>query len=213
MRENYVFVQSANLNQFDSTSLLNSSLISQQVIEQASQFNGKRQLQFVACRYLLAELLNDYFDIPSLPNIIIGLNQRPHFEKANLPDFNISHSGDYIAVAVCSEGKIGIDIEQHRPRKQFLNIAKQFFSEQEIAWMNQQKDNLSAFWQLWTLRESALKLYAKGVWQMKELQIDMQHEKMNATFGNDFYFQHQQLAQIYLSICCNYPINKVISSS
>lgn len=209
MSQNCVFVQSANLNELALAPLLNSPLMSQQVISEASQLTGKRQKQFVACRYLLAELLNDYFAIPSLPNIIIGHNNRPKFEKNNLPDFNISHSGDFIAVAICTQGNIGIDIEQKRPRKNYLAIAKQFFSAPETDWLNRQPDSLSAFWQLWTLRESALKLYAKGVWQMKELQLNMIQQQITAKFATDFYYHHQQIEQIFLSVCCNHSIDSI----
>lgn len=93
MRENYVLAQLANVNQFDISAMLASPLISPQVINHAKQLHGKRQKQFITCRYLLAELLNDHYEISCLPLIIIGNNQRPQFEKTNLPDFNISHSG------------------------------------------------------------------------------------------------------------------------
>ncbi|MBX4132609.1 4'-phosphopantetheinyl transferase superfamily protein [Frischella sp. Ac48] len=209
MRENYVLAQLANVNQFDISAMLASPLISPQVINHAKQLHGKRQKQFITCRYLLAELLNDHYGISCLPLIIIGNNQRPQFEKTNLPDFNISHSGDYVAVAICSNGKIGIDIEQDRPRKQYRKIAAQFFSEHENTWLNQQTDGLSAFWQLWTLREAALKLYAKSVWQMKELQLNMQKKQISASFADNFYYHHQPLEQIYLSICCEQPITQI----
>lgn len=210
MRKNYLFVQLANLNDFNTSTMLNSPLISGQVIDNSKQLKGNRQKQFIAGRYLLAELLNDHYAITCLPNIIRCANQRPCFEKSQLPDFNISHSGDYIAVALASNGRVGIDIEQNRPRKHYQKIAKQFFSDVENDWLNQQIDSLSAFWQLWTLREAALKLYAKGVWQMKEVQIDMWQKNISASFADHFYYQQQQLLEIYLSICCDQPIHQCL---
>lgn len=209
MRKNFVFIQSANLNDLSYDALISSSLLSNQVIQQATMMDKRRQKQFVACRYLLAELLNEHFGITSLPNIKIGSNSRPQFEKTNLPDFNISHSGDFIAVAICSEGLVGLDIEHDRPRKNIQKIAKQFFSSSENSWLNQQNDPLAAFWQLWTLRESALKLYAKGVWQMKELTITMPEQNITAEFATDFYPNHQKLPQLYLSVCCSLPIHHI----
>lgn len=209
MRQNFVFIQSANLNDLSYKTLLSSALLSQQVIAQAATLTGKRQKQFVACRYLLAELLNEHFDVASLPNIKIGDNSRPQFEKANLPDFNISHSDDFVAVAVSSAGLVGLDIEHDRPRKNIQKIAEQFFSSSEQRWLNQQHDPLAAFWQLWTLRESALKVYAKGVWQMKELTITMPEQNISAKFAADFYPHHQKLAQLYLSVCCSTPIDNL----
>ncbi|WP_392558565.1 4'-phosphopantetheinyl transferase family protein [Orbus mooreae] len=210
MRKNFVFIQSANLNDLSYEALLSSPLLSEQVITQAETFEHKRQKQFVACRYLLAELLNEYFDIAQLPKIKIGDNSRPKFEKSNLPDFNISHSGDFITVAISSEGLVGLDIEIDRPRKNIQKIAKQFFSSSENSWLNQQYDPLAAFWKLWTLRESALKVYAKGVWQMKEMAITMPQQDITATFADSFYPYHQKLRQLYLSVCCSVPIHKIM---
>lgn len=208
MKPNVVFVQSANINEFDINAILCSPLIPSQLIDESAKFNNKRQVQFLTCRYLLAKLLNHYFDIPTLPTIIIGDNNRPRFQQWNFPDFNISHSGDFIAVAICSHGNIGVDIEQKRSRKNYLTIAEQFFSMQENSWLHQQDDQLAAFWRLWTLRESALKLYSKGVWQMKEMQIDMPQQQISATFATAFYSQHQVLDQIYLSVSCSEKIHE-----
>lgn len=207
MNQNHVFIQFNNLDELCLTSMLDSPLISQQVINDSKKQNDKRRKQYIACRYLLAKLLNQHFYISSLPNIIIGDNSRPRFEKNNLPDFNISHSDNYVAVAICSQGNVGIDIELKRPRKNYLSIAKQFFSPQENQWLNVQSDPLNSFWQLWTLRESVLKLHAKGVWQMKEVKISMPSQLITAKFGMDFYPYYQQLEAIHLSFCCNKQIN------
>lgn len=207
MSKNFVFIQSANLDDLPLASMLSSPLLSEQVRTQAARLSGVRQTQFVACRYLLAEILNHYFDISYLPNIVIGNNQRPQFDKANLPDFNISHSHNYVAVGVSSQGRLGLDIELKRTRKNFMAIAKQFFSAQENQWLNEQADPLDAFWQLWTLRESALKLYAKGVWQMKEMQIEMPKQRITTEFAEAFYAHHQTVGAICLSVCSNQPID------
>ncbi|WP_392561304.1 4'-phosphopantetheinyl transferase superfamily protein [Orbus sturtevantii] len=210
MQQNFIFIQSANLNELSLDSMLRSSLLSPQVVKQAETFSLNKQKQFIACRYLLAELLNEHFSITALPNIKTIENGRPQFEKSNLPDFNISHSGDFVAVAITTIGKIGLDIEFDRPRKNIAAIAKQFFSEQENNWLSQQKDTLAAFWKLWTLRESALKLYGKGVWQMREMAIMMPEQQVNAKFATGFYLHHQKVEQIYLSICCDLPIYSIL---
>jgi len=206
MRQNFVFIQSATLNDLVLDAMLRSPLLSEQVIKQAENFSLDKKKQFIGCRYLLAELLNEHFNITTLPNIKITENSRPQFEKSNLPDFNISHSGDFVAVAISTVGKIGLDIEFDRPRKNILTIAKQFFSEPENIWLSKQTNTLDAFWQLWTLREAALKLYAKGVWQMKEMAIMMPKREVTAKFATEFYLYHQKLEHIYLSVCCDQPI-------
>lgn len=202
-------VQLANLN----TAIVNYSLLPEQLFEDARQLNESRRKQFLVCRSILASLLKQYCDINTLPQIIIGDNSRPCFFDRHLPDFNISHSQDWVAVAISLTGKVGVDIEVVRQRKNYLNVAKNFFAEGEYQWMIRQDDTLKAFWQLWTLKESALKLYAKGVWQIKSVNVDVDNGMISAPFANHFYFQYQQVGDVHLSVNCDRPITQVILQS
>ena len=201
-----LIVQLAHLDMVE----VNYSLLSPQVIDDAESLSGSRKKQFLVCRSILASLLKQYCHIDSLPPIIIGDNSRPCFLQHNLPDFNISHSKDWMAVAISLNGKVGIDIEVARQRKNYLNVAESIFADDEYQWMLKQRDTLTAFWQLWTLKESALKLYAKGVWQMKSVKVDIENQLISAPFGQDFYYQYQQVASVHLAVNQNKPIKKFI---
>ena len=201
-----LIVQLAHLDMVE----VNYSLLSPQVIDDAESLSGSRKKQFLVCRSILASLLKQYCHIDSLPPIIIGDNSRPCFLQHNLPDFNISHSKDWVAVAISLNGRVGIDIEVARQRKNYLNVAESIFADDEYQWMLKQRDTLTAFWQLWTLKESALKLYAKGVWQMKSVKVDIENQLITAPFGQDFYYQYQQVASVHLAVNQNKPIKKFI---
>ncbi|TSJ88734.1 4'-phosphopantetheinyl transferase superfamily protein [Gilliamella apicola] len=201
-----LIVQLAHLD----TTEVNYSLLSPQIINDAESLSGSRKKQFLVCRSMLASLLKQYCHIDSLPPIIIGDNSRPCFLQHNLPDFNISHSKDWVAVAISLNGRVGIDIEVARQRKNYLNVAESIFADDEYQWMLKQRDTLTAFWQLWTLKESALKLYAKGVWQMKSVKVDVVNKLISAPFGQDFYYQYQQVASVHLAVNQNKPIKKFI---
>ena len=201
-----LIVQLAHLDTVE----VNYSLLSPQVIDDAESLSGSRKKQFLVCRSILASLLKQYCHIDSLPPIIIGDNSRPCFLQHNLPDFNISHSKDWVAVAISLNGRVGIDIEVARQRKNYLNVAESIFANDEYQWMLKQRDTLTAFWQLWTLKESALKLYAKGVWQMKSVKVDVANQLISAPFGQDFYYQYQQVASVHLAVNQNKPIKKFI---
>ncbi|MFQ0991055.1 4'-phosphopantetheinyl transferase family protein [Gilliamella apicola] len=192
---------------------VNYSLLSKQIIKDAQLFNGRRKKQFLVCRSILASLLNQYCQIAILPTMVIGDNNRPCFLERNLPDFNISHSQDWVAVAISLDGRVGLDIEVARPRKNYLDVAKSFFADAEYQWMMQQADTLKAFWQLWTLKESALKLYAKGVWQIKSVKVDIEKQLISAPFGQHFYYQYQQVASVHLAVNHNKPITEFILQS
>ncbi|ORF46565.1 4'-phosphopantetheinyl transferase family protein [Gilliamella apicola] len=192
---------------------VNYSLLSKQIIKDAQLFNGRRKKQFLVCRSILASLLNQYCQIAILPTMVIGDNNRPCFLERNLPDFNISHSQDWVAVAISLDGRVGLDIEVARPRKNYLDVAKSFFADAEYQWMMEQADTLKAFWQLWTLKESALKLYAKGVWQIKSVKVDIEKQLISAPFGQHFYYQYQQVASVHLAVNHNKPITEFILQS
>ena len=204
-----LIVQLAHLDTVE----VNYSLLSKQIINDAQLFNGRRKKQFLVCRSILASLLNQYCQIAILPTMVIGDNNRPCFLDRNLPDFNISHSQDWVAVAISLDGRVGVDIEVARPRKNYLDVAKSFFADAEYQWMMQQADTLTAFWQLWTLKESALKLYAKGVWQIKSVKVDIEKQLISAPFGQHFYYQYQQVASVHLAVNHNKPITEFILQS
>ena len=204
-----LIVQLAHLDTVE----VNYSLLSKQIINDAELFNGRRKKQFLVCRSILASLLNQYCQIAILPTMVIGDNNRPCFLDRNLPDFNISHSQDWVAVAISLNGRVGVDIEVARPRKNYLDVAKSFFADAEYQWMMQQADTLTAFWQLWTLKESALKLYAKGVWQIKSVKVDIEKQLIIAPFGQHFYYQYQQVASVHLAVNHNKPITEFILQS
>lgn len=160
------------------------SRIPQSIQQQSESFNVKRRQQFLTGRWLLAELLFNQLGEQKLPDIAIVDNGRPSFIVDRQLDFNISHSGEYIMVALAQGCRIGLDVEHIRPRKKLLALAEYSFSVQEYQWLLSLPDSALAdgFWQLWTLRESVLKLCAKGVWQMKEIQINPQQKRLTADF-------------------------------
>ncbi|MCO6556744.1 MAG: 4'-phosphopantetheinyl transferase superfamily protein [Gilliamella sp.] len=186
------------------------SLLPQTLLDEANNLSGQRKKQFLVCRSILAHLLKQYCDISMLPVIKVGDNGRPSFLEPHLPDFNISHSQDWVAVAISLVGKVGLDIEVARPRKNYLKVAKNFFADDEYQWMTKQDDTLRAFWQLWTLKESALKLYAKGVWQIKSVNVDLKQQMIMAPFAQEFYYQYRQVDNVHLSVNSNQPISKLI---
>jgi 4'-phosphopantetheinyl transferase len=76
--------------------------------------------------------------------------------------FNVSHSEDWIVCAVDDE-PIGIDIEKIRPAE--LEIAAQFFSDEEYRMLmaKNPQDRLHFFFDLWTLKESYIKAVGEGL--------------------------------------------------
>lgn len=83
---------------------------------------------------------------------------------ANPPFFNLSHSADLAALAVCETTEVGVDIEHERPVEQ--GLARRFFSAAEAdaldaISLDQRRD---AFLRCWTRKEAYLKATGMGLY-------------------------------------------------
>ena len=74
--------------------------------------------------------------------------------------FNVSHAGDYV-VGVSSDCEVGCDIE--KIRKAPMEIAQRHFLVTEAAYIQTASDRDKAFFTLWTLKESYMKMTGKGM--------------------------------------------------
>lgn len=74
--------------------------------------------------------------------------------------FNVSHAGDYV-IGVSSDCEVGCDIE--KIVKAPLKIAEQYFNAKEAGYIKSKQDMDRAFFTLWTLKESYMKMTGKGM--------------------------------------------------
>lgn len=77
--------------------------------------------------------------------------------------FNMSHSGDYVVLAV-SDHPVGIDIERLRHKR--LSVAKRFFCREEyedIINAGGEKEQDRRFLEYWTFKEAYVKYLGKGL--------------------------------------------------
>lgn len=77
--------------------------------------------------------------------------------------FNISHSGNWVAVAL-SPVAVGVDVEKMRRVPE--GVARRFFSEKENHLLDNagsEQEKAEIFFTLWTLKESFLKAIGKGL--------------------------------------------------
>ncbi|AUX74396.1 4'-phosphopantetheinyl transferase family protein [Erwinia pyrifoliae] len=147
--------------------------VQQQLIEYSSIFDEKRRSRFLAGRALLAELMFRVYGIPKLPGITVSGNGRPHFSDPDLPDFSFAYAGNVVGVLLGDEGeRAGLDMEMVRAHsRQTLENQFEHLSSGEKAWLNAQSDAIEASTQLWTLRQSILKLIGEGINSMDSLQL------------------------------------------
>ena len=79
-------------------------------------------------------------------------------------DFNVSHSGDYVAVAV-GRGQVGVDLEQIRLVREMESIVERYFHPDEAAAWRAVAPGLreEAFFVLWSAREASMKCVGLGL--------------------------------------------------
>ena len=76
-------------------------------------------------------------------------------------DFNLSHTGGWIALGICQEGRIGVDIETIDPTFPAMEIAAEFFLPEECDWIAQ--GSVERFFHLWTAKEALMKATGRGM--------------------------------------------------
>ncbi|UAY51339.1 4'-phosphopantetheinyl transferase family protein [Ferruginibacter albus] len=124
-----------------------------------------KRLQHLAGRSLLKQLYPDFpYDL-----IRIADTRKPFLENEAY-HFSISHCGDYAAVIVSKEERVGVDIELFndkigRIKDKFLSIEEQRLIEKIV---NAQYSTLNIQLLCWSIKEAVYKWYGDGGVDFKE---------------------------------------------
>lgn len=80
--------------------------------------------------------------------------------------FNLSHSHDWLALAVSRSGPVGVDVEFHGRRNRLEDLARHYFSPEEQAGLAGLSGpaRRARFFMLWTLREAYAKALGGSLW-------------------------------------------------
>ncbi len=89
-----------------------------------------------------------------------GPHGKPYFADPDLPFFNLSHSGDYVVLAL-SNTECGIDLQKMEEGRDLVSLAERFFTPAEAEMVRQEGDR--AFYRLWTRKESYGKCTGEGI--------------------------------------------------
>jgi 4'-phosphopantetheinyl transferase len=123
---------------------------------------GKCRNAWLAGRALLCHAISP------LPEIGYGEQGKPGFDDSHALWFNLSHSGDDIALLISDEGPVGCDIEAIRPRPLWRQIARATFtlSELTVIALEPEAHRLETFWRIWTRKEAMVKQRGGSAWQI-----------------------------------------------
>ncbi len=94
--------------------------------------------------------------------IVEGEYGKPELAGGEI-EFNASHSGDLVALAFAPQTPVGIDVERRRKLHDALALARRYFSEAELAFVEGAEDTGAAFFIVWTAKEAIVKASGKGI--------------------------------------------------
>jgi 4'-phosphopantetheinyl transferase len=147
-----------------------SGVLSADELARAERFHFERdQKCFIVARGILRMILGSYLNKhPAKICFEYSSHGKPMLAHNPGDDsicFNLSHSGAFALYAITLSKKIGIDIESIRDDVSIEQVARQFFSQNEISSLENIDINKRSelFFQYWTRKEAFLKASGEGI--------------------------------------------------
>ena len=117
--------------------------------------------------------------------------------------FNLSHSGE-MAICAASYKAVGCDIE--RIKEAPLKVAERFFCNEEVQYLNSVEEGMKteAFFRLWTIKESYIKMTGKGLGQGLGTFRVLLNEPVKIIMKNrelEVFIKEYQVPGYKLSVC------------
>lgn len=168
-------------------------------------------------RALLRYSASDYGGFPDAGRWVFSRTPsgRPLLDTPGTPAIGVSfsHSGDWIACALNSEGPIGVDIEIHRPDRNLQGIAELGFSAREV---QRCQGSVQEFYRIWCLREAIAKATGMGLAQATNRQDYADAGPFvgswQAAVANQTWDLTHALAAESLSVACATPADPSMTS-
>lgn len=150
--------------------------------------------------HCLVKLLKEYYNI-NYKKISFYTNEygKPYIQNNNI-FFNISHSNDYVIVAISSK-EIGVDIEKIRDTN--LNTINQFATPKEKEYVLSSDNNCySKLFEIYTLKEAYIKMKGKNMNEVKNIEFEIKNNLAICSDSsiNTFLFNNIKKGYI-ISIC------------
>ena len=147
---------------------------------QANKFsNSLLKNRYIIAHGRLREVLASYLNTPAERLIFDKYpHGKPYLMEYPELSFNLSHTGNFMAVAVAKCCQLGVDIEQINPRSSFSALVKRCFSEREADYWKHlsESEQIQQFYQFWTRKEAFVKATGLGIsLGLKECEININH--------------------------------------
>lgn len=150
---------------------------------------------------ILVCILKKDYKIEVCPEIIRDTMGKPYLKNSELY-FNVSHSGEYLAIAI-SESPVGIDIQKEKVIRDGMYRKMIQPSEKVLIGEERQRD----FLRLWTLKESFVKAEGKGLRiPMKDYYFEKKNGCYFVNYGGQkavwtFNIEETLMSGYFISVC------------
>jgi 4'-phosphopantetheinyl transferase len=182
------------------------SVLSTNEREHADRFRFEADcVRSIVARGGLRRILSSY--CPASPHAMefhTGSHGKPALLRPSAAlEFNISHSGDCVLIAVTSGVPCGVDIEHGRPITAEREIAERLFCPRELEWLSRTQNG---FRRLWALKEAIIKAMGLGLCSgyvnfssYRTTRLQLQQCKINAFFALCRIRLNNQFRKIWVS--------------
>jgi 4'-phosphopantetheinyl transferase len=127
----------------------------------------KDRRRYLVGRGLLRSLLGRYLDVaPQELRFETTAAGKPHLASGQRQlQFNVSHSGEYVLIAIADGRAVGIDVEEVRDDFDAGELAAHFFSSDEQRELEALtgRPKIEAFFECWTRKEAYVKARGEGL--------------------------------------------------
>ena len=150
-------------------------------------------------QYIRYFVFKEKFGISS-PEFIYDDSGKPYLDNANY-EFSISHTAGVVIIAV-SLGRVGVDIESIRHRKNILGIAERFFAKNELESLKDSSCIYKDFFTLWTLKEAQVKMTSDGIAKgLMTATFDLDEQKQWQSCNSNNSFKTFYIGDYVFSVC------------
>lgn len=122
--------------------------------------------EFVAARGALRRLLGAATgENPEQLRFELGAQGKPRLAGGGEVEFNVTHSGGCVLVALSRAGAVGVDVERLDRAVEALELAQAHFHREEAAQIAEAADEqrLVRFFRCWTRKEAVVKADGRGL--------------------------------------------------
>ncbi|QIV95411.1 4'-phosphopantetheinyl transferase [Allofrancisella inopinata] len=144
-------------------------------------------------------VFSEFFDI-SKPVFYVDSNNKPFLENSEGLKFSISHTSETVVIAVASND-IGIDVENIKRKRKFLNVAERYFNEREYQVLRESSNLNKDFYTLWTLKEAQVKRNGLGIaYGFAEAKFSRNNKSWYSNYYPNDFFSFEKNEDVF-SVC------------